>query len=69
MKKLICLSSAIILTGIAFTSCNKDYTCKCYLNNVVTDTYDVRASTKNKAEDECNSKRTIAGVTRECKIE
>lgn len=68
MKKII-IAASVALVGLTFASCNKDYTCKCSVNGVVTDTYDVRASTKNKAEDECNSKRSVAGVTRECKID
>lgn len=69
MKKLISLSGAIMIAGIMFSSCNKDYSCKCYFAGTLTDSYDVRASNKNKAEDECNEKRTVAGVTRECRIE
>lgn len=68
MKKLL---SILIIAGfsiLSFTSCNKDYECKCYLNNVEVGSSSVRAKSKNKAEDECNQKATTFGITHECKI-
>lgn len=69
MKKAIIYGFVLLMGATAFSSCNKDYECVCRLNGVETNNYDVRASNKNKAEDECNERKESLGVEHQCKIE
>lgn len=63
------LIAAAAIGGALFTSCNKDYDCVCTLNGVETSRHSIREKTKNRAEDECNSKQSSLGVTYQCYIE
>lgn len=70
MKKTTIFLIAVVATaGTVFTSCNKDYNCICRLNGMETNSYDVRAKTKNAAEDECNRRQSGLGATYQCAIE
>jgi hypothetical protein len=68
MKKLIPLA-LIAVTAVMFTSCKKDYTCKCSytLNGVTTVLGSVTIhDTKSNAKDACNKEVTsfnTSGVT------
>lgn len=69
MKKVIIYGFALVSAAFAFSSCNKDYKCVCTLNGLETNNYDVRAMSKNKAEDECNERKSSLGLEHECKIQ
>lgn len=69
MKRTVIIAATLAVTGVLFSSCNKDYECVCKVNGTETNRYSVREKTKNAAEDECNQKQSSLGVTYQCAIE
>jgi hypothetical protein len=68
MKKILILLAVTLAGGFAMTSCNKDYTCRCSINGAEIKEYSVRASNRNAAEDDCNTRKSSLGQTYECYI-
>jgi hypothetical protein len=68
MKKILIMLAVSLAGGIVATSCNKDYTCRCSINGAEIKEYSVRASNRNDAEDDCNTRQSSLGQTYECYI-
>ncbi|RYZ42664.1 MAG: hypothetical protein EOP49_28215 [Sphingobacteriales bacterium] len=69
MKKIFAMLAITVAGGFMLTSCNKDYTCSCSINGAEIKEYSVRASNKNAAEDECNTRQSSLGTTYQCYIQ
>lgn len=53
MKKLALLCAGLLFVAVAFSSCKKDWTCKCTINGVSVD-YTIEQKTKADAKTACD---------------
>lgn len=69
MKKLLCVIAACLMIAAVSTSCNKNCTCKTYVNDSLTATaedIDISNTNYSKCSD-MDSKVTLLGQTTEVK--
>lgn len=69
MKKMLIMLAVTVAGGLTLVSCNKDYTCSCSINGTEIKEYSVRASNRNAAEDDCNTRQSSLGTTYQCYIQ
>lgn len=70
MKTVITAGLALLST-FAFTSCKKDYSCVCKLNNQTVYTQNYNDVTRAEAEDKCDGDGTVLAGTAQwdCDVE